>query len=60
MTPEDFKLQDFCDTHDLKNLTKGPTCFKEKNPTCIDLILTNLKQLFLKSRTLIGFPCPYY
>ena len=48
MTPEDLKLQDFCDTHDLKNLTKGPTCFKEKNPTCIDLILTNLKQLFLE------------
>ena len=53
ITPEDLKLRDFCDTHDLENLIKEPTCFKGKNPTCIDLILTNQKQLFMKSRTFI-------
>ena len=29
MTPEDLKLQVFCDTHDLENLIKEPICFKE-------------------------------
>ena len=50
MTPEDLKLQVFCETHDLENLIKEPTCFKGKNLSCIDLILTNQKQLFMKSR----------
>ena len=53
MKPEDLKLQILCDTHDSENLIKEPTCFKGKNPSCIDLILTNLKQLFMKSRTFI-------
>ena len=53
MTPEDLKLQDFCDTHDLENLIKEPTWFKGINPTCIDLILTNQNQLFIKSRNFI-------
>ena len=64
MTHENLKLQVFCDTHDIENLIKEPTCFEEKNPSCIDLILTNQKQLFMKSKTFnhgyIGFPCPYY
>ena len=30
MTPEDLKLQVFCETHDLENLIKEPTCFKGK------------------------------
>ena len=58
MTPEDLKLQDFCYTHDLQNLIKEPTCFKGKNPICI-----NQKQLFMKYRSFITgieFPCPYY
>ena len=53
MTLEDLKLQVFCGTHDLENLIKEPTCFKGKDPSCIDLILTNQKQLFMKSRTFI-------
>ena len=32
MKPEDLKLQVFCDTHDLENLMKEPTCFKGKIP----------------------------
>ena len=27
MIPEDLKLQDFCDTHDLENLIKDSICF---------------------------------
>ena len=53
VTPKDLKLQALSDTHYLENLIKEPTCFKRKNPTCIDLILTNQKQLFMKSRTFI-------
>ena len=45
-----MKLQDFCDTHDLENIIKEPTCFKGKSPTCIDLILKKQKELFMKSR----------
>ena len=53
MTPEDLKMQVFCDTHDLGYLIKEPTFFNGKNPTCIDFILINQRQLFMKSRTLI-------
>ena len=35
-------MKDFCDTYDLINLIKDPTCFKNPlNPSIIDLILTN-------------------
>ena len=44
---------DFLSTHDLCNLIKEPTCFKGKTPTCIDLILSNRKQFFMKSKTFI-------
>ena len=37
MTPENLKLQDFCDTHDLQNLVKEPNCFKEKIPLALIL-----------------------
>ena len=53
VTPEDLKLQDFCDTHDFHNLIKERTWFKGINPICIELILINKKQLFMKSRTFI-------
>ena len=43
MAPEDLKLQDFF----------GNDYFNGKNTTCIDLILTNQKQLFMKYRTFI-------
>ena len=47
MTFEYLKLQDFCDTHDSK-LIKEPTCFKGKNPTCIDFVLTNQNHVFIE------------
>ena len=65
VTPEYLKLQDFCDTHDLEDLLIEPTCFKGKNPTCIDLILTNQNPTEPFYEVLdfyygyIGFPCSY-
>ena len=47
MTFEYLKLQDFCDTHDSK-LIKELTCFKGKNPTCIDFVLTNQNHVFIE------------
>jgi len=41
---------DFCDTYGLSNLIKEPTCYKNlKNPSCIDLILTNKTKSFQHS-----------
>ena len=34
---------------DLESLIDPPTCYKSINPTCIDLILTNKKNHFMKS-----------
>ena len=35
-------MREFCDSYNLKNLIKEPTCFKNaSNPSCIDLMLTN-------------------
>ena len=43
-------ISEFCATYNLKNLIKEPTCFKSlKNPTCIDLILTNRPKCFQNS-----------
>ena len=33
-------LADIMNTHDLRNIVKGPTCFKSVNSTCLDLIIT--------------------
>ena len=37
--------------YDLSNLIDKPTCYQYNNPTCIDLILTNKKNLFKLSDT---------
>ena len=43
-------ISEFCATYNLKNLIKEPTYFKSlKNPTCIDLILTNRPKCFQNS-----------
>ena len=35
-------MMEFCDTYNLKNIVKGPTCFKNPtNPSSVDVILTN-------------------
>ena len=36
-------MREFCDSYNLKNLIKEPTCFKNpSNPSCIDLMLTTV------------------
>ena len=53
----DFKLEAnnsvmsiFCDTYNLKNLIKEPTCYKNPNkPSCIDVMLTNKPRSFKHS-----------
>ncbi len=39
--------QDFCISFNLTNIIHKPTCFKEKNKSLIDLILTNEPKHFL-------------
>ena len=40
-------MQSFCETYDLKSLTKEQTCYKNLNsPTCISLIFTNVPRSF--------------
>ena len=46
-------MDDFCNLYCLKSLIKVPTCFKStKNPSCIDLILTNRPHNFQNSTAL--------
>ena len=41
MTPNNPKLRELIDDHELFTLISEPTCFKSINPTCIDNFLTN-------------------
>ena len=44
------EMKNFCDMYDLDNLIKEPTCFKNaNNPSSIDVILTNTKNIFHNS-----------
>ena len=41
------QMKSFCETYNLTNLIKQPTCYKRpENPTCIDWILTNVPSTF--------------
>ena len=43
--PTEIAMSDFIQVYNFKNLTKGPTCFKDPNKLiCINLILTNRKK----------------
>ena len=45
-------MMEFCDTYNLSNLIKEPTCFKNPhNPSSIDLMLTNRVRQFQNSHT---------
>ena len=48
---ENKHLADFTTLFNLESLIKSPTCFQSSKPTCIDLILTNKKELFKNSKT---------
>ena len=48
-----LEIQEFCELFNLKNLVKEPSCYKHPdNPSCIDLILTNRKNMFCKTATI--------
>ena len=45
-------LNEFCQTYNLESIVNKPTCLKNpKNPSCIDLVLTNKQESFLKAKT---------
>ena len=43
---ENTHLEATIENHDLNNLINKPTCYPSNNPTYIDLVLTNKKNLF--------------
>ena len=48
----ELRMNEFCETYNLKSLINEPTCFKSiLNPSCIDLILTNKHRSFQSSHT---------
>ena len=43
----EIAISEFCETYNLQNLVKDPTCYKNSSkPTSIDLILTNFPKSF--------------
>ena len=48
---ENPNFKNLLNSFDLESLSKIPTCYKSSSPTCIDLILTNKKNIFMKSTT---------
>ena len=45
-------LDELNSKYDLESIINKPTCFKNpKNPSCIDLMLTNKQEKFLKAKT---------
>ena len=51
LSTENLNLNNFMGSFDLESLINSPTCYKVTNPTCIDLILTNKRNHFMKSAT---------
>ena len=51
LSTENPDLKNFMCSFDLERLIDSPTCYKSINPTCIDLILTNKKNHFMKFAT---------
>ena len=48
--PTESAMEEFMNIYNLKNLIKGPTCYKNPDkPSCIDLILTNKSRSFHSS-----------
>ena len=46
-TEDHYYMKLFCENYYLKSLIRQPTCYKNPdNPTCIDLILTNVPRSF--------------
>jgi len=53
LQPTELEMINFCSIYNLKNLVNEFTCFKNpKNPSCVDLILTNKPRSFQNTRTI--------
>ena len=52
--PKFKHLKSFCESNDLSNLIKEPTCFQSENPTSIDVILTNRPRSFMYTKSVIN------
>ena len=49
----ELRMNEFCDTYNLQNLIKHPTCFKNsQNPSSIDVMLTNKIRSFQNSQVI--------
>ena len=48
--PKFKKISNLCDTFDLENLVKSPTCFQGENPSSIDVMLTNKNRSFINTK----------
>ena len=53
-------LSDFCDSYDMKNLIKEPTCFQSETPTSIDIILTNKPGCFMHTKSVVNGLSDYH
>ena len=53
-TPKFKHLGDFCDSFDLINLIKEPTCFQSETPTSIDIMLTNKSRSFMHTKSIVN------
>ena len=51
LSVDNSHLEAFMSACDLSSLIKKPTCYQSNTPSCIDLILTNRKNLFKLSNT---------
>ena len=47
---ENRDMEEFCKNYNLKSLIRVPICYKNpKNPSCVDLMLTNSQRNFQSS-----------
>ena len=51
LSTENPNLKNFMCSFELESLINSPICYKSTDPTCIDLILNNKKNHFMKSAT---------
>ena len=50
----------FTNSFDLDSLIDSRICYEPVSPTCIDLILTNIKNLFMRCATFESGVCDHY
>ena len=59
LSSDDAPFQGFLQAYNLTSLIKEATCFQSSNPSSVDLILTNQKNMYKLSNTFeTGIPDP--